>query len=269
MTYNNKTSYELKNTIKVSDYDGGEFVATSPGRQLLGLVKIKNVELDTEWGKKDAYRFVFKAKANGGIVTTDCTAACAKRSNLYKLVSQMAGGAMPKGLEKDANALFSHMEQFVGGWFDAVIEHNEWSPKDNPEKVLMFTKLATIMPADPTTSKSLGLASEYFKKETAKQDVSGSKASVDTGFEDMADAGSEGDILPDGYGRFKYEIIFAKDKASQVKQTAFLESVGAKYNDNTKCYHTGVEVPALEKKFKGFHEPIGIPEFDNDPLPFD
>ncbi len=285
-----RTQEKLVNTIHIPSSDENYEYGTCPeGTRCLGLVKIKNCKLDTKWGVKDAFRFVFRDRDTGEFASLEMPASGGTRSGFFKLLKRMSDGKLTDEAAFDAETLYSFATTRIGHWFMGLVEHKLWDAPDG-EKITFVRVDKGSVCAHPE-DKTLGNVKAYFEKQSGAEKRSGSS---ETGFESKPDVSTskpKGKFVPAKkleelvkvepliLGRYVYQFIFSKDKAAQAKQTAFIEENKGVFNDENNFYHFPKKLDeSLDKYFQGEYEPeepAGEPvkeqgkfSFEEDDLPW-
>lgn len=276
---NQRAKEQLRNTVTVSTskYGDGDYVTPPEGRHDMALIKIKNCVMNTQWGDKEGYRFIFRLRQTPeAFVSIEETAKCNRNAGLYRLGKSLSDGAIPDSCAESPEDLFNFMQRFLDHWFTGVITYKHWAAKDGTDVIFARIEQRNIQPSP--NDKQWGNAAVFFDKVSKEKEDKGALPGSQTGFEDPGDptpeekSKEEKGQFVDNWGLFMYEVAFSKDKAVQEKQSAFLSLHHGVYNNDTGWWHFPKEVKDLEKRFKGFYEtkttPVAEVTFDDDNIPW-
>lgn len=130
----------VKNTFRKGQERDFEYETPQKGAQIMGLVSIKNVVIENQWGTRDGYRLVFRSRSNpNAFLNYEQASVLSDRSNLGKALKRMTGGAFDEFQELKEDEAYNLLMECENKWFEVQVKHNPWTSKDGKE--IIFAKV--------------------------------------------------------------------------------------------------------------------------------
>lgn len=285
MSYEKREGQVFVNRTQAVVGEDRDFATMSEGPHALGLVRVKNCELKSDWGTTPGYRLVLRSRSEPeAYATIDVTAKCGERCGMSKLSAKMLGKKLNEEELSDPDVATKLLLSFVGKWFLGTIEWNRWMPEkgrdgNEPEEVIFVRVQGKDLMPHPQ-AKEWGDCNEWFK--LGKSDKK-SLPSEQTTFEDMPDATPQKtqakkkteapkkteSVAKPKFGPHMYDLKLAKDKTVHGKQISFIKDFGGAFNDSTGFWHFPEKLSAAyEPNYKGtWPSKKEEVSFDDDELP--
>lgn len=133
---------EFRNTFKRGGgFDGPPLKSLPAGKHVVGLISVKNVVKEDQWGQHDAIRMFFLAKDGQSCVCHDCNATIAPNSNLTKTLINMTDCNYDADTAGEAET-FELVNGLVDRWYEVQVKTRQWTPDESkPAEIVTFSRV--------------------------------------------------------------------------------------------------------------------------------
>lgn len=133
---------EFRNTFKRGgQFEGPPLISMPAGKHVMGLISVKNVVKENQWGQYDAIRMFFLGKDGQSCVCHDVSATIAPNSNLTKTLVNMTDCKYDSD-QADEVSTFEFVNRLVDRWYEVQVKTRTWTPDETkPGEKVIFSRV--------------------------------------------------------------------------------------------------------------------------------